>query len=1228
MEKKARITGQLLPDGRLELVKQWLAAAILLIFVVGLGQPARAAGSIQINSVQPGQVLSLADRIACQTAIERIYWQHRIWPAENPGERPPFEKVVPAAAIEAKVMNSLTLSNGLAEMWQRPITAEMLQAEVERQAEASQQPEMLQEIWAALGNDPVLVAECLARPVLATRLAQNWFAADERFSGRTFQAWWAASKEQFVPELTVPAGAYQLPAINRGRELLEDDTWRSTTATPDEQTGEAVWTGTEMLHLGNFSTQGFRYNPATDTWDTMTTINAPNNVYQFTAVWTGTEMITWGGCNGGTEFCTTSLGGRYNPATDSWTETQFNGAPVGRRRHGAVWTGTEMIVWGGCRENSNGNQNCSIVLNNGGRYNPNTDSWQLMTTANAPAARTYPELIWTDDEMILWSGTTFGATAGSRYNPSTDSWQTMSTANAPSGRQAPLVWTGSEVIAWGGCTGSPFCDTAVGDGGRYNPDSDSWTPMSSSNAPSPRQEHGAVWTGSEMIVWGGNNGTTYYNDGRRYNPANDSWTTISTTNAPLGRASHQYFWTGSELLVWGGFGQGSPALLRSGGRYNPSTNSWVAVRNEDPFSARTLHRAIWTGVEMIAWGGYGDGTAASGLNTGRIYDPVTDSWDETSTANAPFGRAGHTAIWTGTEMIVWGGNTQSWSLPGDGGRYNPATDSWTATSETNAPEAPSYHSAVWTGTEMIVWGGNTYDNPFDNEGGRYNPTTNSWTAMSDSNEPEGRYLHTAVWTGNVMVVWGGAGSTGTLGDGGVYNPTTNSWTAVSNTNAPVDRVLHTAVWTGTEMIIWGGSENYNEWPILNSGGRYNPATNSWTPTNTADAPTPAARHTAVWTGDEMIVWGGCQPGDDCYDTTNTGGRYDPQADSWMLTTLEHVPDGRYFHTAVWTGNEMIVWGGETEDNGYAHTGGRYYAETSGNNAPQANNDSYGVVADGELVVNAPGVLANDSDLDSDPLTVALVEGPANGTLVLNGNGSFSYTPDAGYIGADSFSYQASDGSMMSNVASVGITVDGENSGPTATADVYMTNEDVPLVVAAPGVLANDQDVDGDGLTAELVGNPAHGTVTLNGDGSFTYTPDANYHGADSFTYQASDGIIESNVATVSLTVNSMNDAPVAGNDGYTVAAGSTLDIGAPGVLGNDSDAEGNSLTVSLQSAPAHGEVTLNGNGSFSYTADDGYSGSDSFTYLVSDGQGGSDTATVTILVGVNHTIYLPMVVRP
>ncbi len=280
--------------------------------------------------------------------------------------------------------------------------------------------------------------------------------------------------------------------------------------------------------------------------------------------------------------------------------------------------------------------------------------------------------------------------------------------------------------------------------------------------------------------------------------------------------------------------------------------------------------------------------------------------------------------------------------------------------------------------------------------------------------------------------------------------------------------------------------------------------------------------------------------------------------------------------------------------------------------PVAANDAYGVNEDGVLTVSAVGVLANDFDVDGDSLTAVLQSDVSNGTLTLNSNGSFVYTPNANYNGADSFTYVASDGTFSSNVATVAITINSVNDAPVANNDSYNVNEDNTLTVSsAAGVLSNDTDVENSTLTAAVVASTQQGSLTLNSNGSFVYTPNANFNGTDSFTYNANDGDDDSNTATVTITINSVNDIPQASDDSANTDQDTAVTVN---VLTNDSDIDGDTLSVSSVSDPANGTAINNGDGTVTYTPDSGFFGTDSFSYTIDDGNSGSDTATVTITV--------------
>src|SRR6266496_3257834 len=369
--------------------------------------PGEVAFSTQEAPTPSQRTLSFAERVSYQRAIEDVYWRHRIWPrsrGERPDPKPSLDKVMTQAQLEMKVAEYLGNSQALGDYWKRPITAEQLQAEMDRMAQHTKLPEVLHELFEALGNDPFVIAECLARPVLADRLLTRSVADQVKEISLT-------SSE------IVAAASYTLPTISDGASGCTNDTWAATTtanAPSARYSHTAVWTGTEMIVWGSYdyATTGGRYNPGTDSWTSTSTTNAPSRRQFFTAVWTGNEMIVWGGFNG-TSFLNT--GRRYNPGTDSWVATSTSNAPSGRETHTAVWTGSERIVWSGDSDGSD--------VSTGGRYTPDTNSWTATSTTNAPSGRELHTAVWTGAEMIVWGGghTTSLLNTGGRYNPSIDS---------------------------------------------------------------------------------------------------------------------------------------------------------------------------------------------------------------------------------------------------------------------------------------------------------------------------------------------------------------------------------------------------------------------------------------------------------------------------------------------------------------------------------------------------------------------------------------------------------------------------------------------------------------------------------------------------------------------------------------------------------------------------------------------------------------------------------------
>jgi hypothetical protein len=529
------------------------------------------------------RTLSLDERVLAQQAIERVYWDDRIWPPENPAPKPAFEAVVSTGDAQARVIDYVRESNALAAFWNRPITAEQLQAEMRRMAAESRDPGILGELFAALGNDPFVIAETLARQTLADRLIREAYAerspsgmvAGPRAQsggprlmpplpgpspfdkpGRSgtqetpFAAWWAENALDAGDDLDAVSGTFEAVEISADAGCVQDS-WKGMAGSPTAVTGQAVWTGAEMIVWGSDPAShmsGGRYVPAVNSWTGMSLAGAPILRYSHSVIWTGSEMIVWGGDRTTGAFPDSLLndGGRYDPATDTWRPTTLTGAPAKRDRFTAVWSGREMIVWGGVGSGPAG----TLIFNDGGRYDPAADAWIPVTSTGAPPAR----------------------------------------ANHVG------VWTGTEMIVWGGFATGP---TLPRDFGLYNPATDTWRPGSTGAMPAPRYQALSVWTGRQMIVWGGE-GVSASNTGGRYDPARDAWspTSVSATTPAWIQGSLNAVWTGHEMLVWGG--RGSPIS----GRYNPDFNSWVAM-SATGSPIPWLSGAIWTGQEMIVYGVFG-----------------------------------------------------------------------------------------------------------------------------------------------------------------------------------------------------------------------------------------------------------------------------------------------------------------------------------------------------------------------------------------------------------------------------------------------------------------------------------------------------------------------------------------------------------------------------------------------------------------------------------------------
>ncbi|MGJ8687117.1 MAG: retention module-containing protein, partial [Spongiibacteraceae bacterium] len=424
---------------------------------------------------------------------------------------------------------------------------------------------------------------------------------------------------------------------------------------------------------------------------------------------------------------------------------------------------------------------------------------------------------------------------------------------------------------------------------------------------------------------------------------------------------------------------------------------------------------------------------------------------------------------------------------------------------------------------------------------------------------------------------------------------------------------------GDGTITYTPDENFNgidtfDYTVDDGNGGSDTASVTVTVNPVNDSPFAADDDQAVTDEDSPVVINVlANDGDIDGDSLTITGTTEPANGSVVIN-----PDGTVTYTPNENFNGTDSFEYTVDDgNGGSDTASVTVTVNPINDAPFAADDDQAVTdEDSPVVIN---VLANDSDIDNDSLTVTNTTEPANGSVAINPDGTVTYTPDENFNGTDTFDYTVDDGNGGSDTASVTVTVNPLNDGPIATDNSYATDEDNSV---SGNVISNDtgsgvdsdEDV-GDSFVVTDNSTPTNGSVSIAADGTFTYTPNADFNGSDSFTYTITDNSGASDTATVNINVTPVDDAPDAVDNNHTVAEDGTLTVAAPGILGNDDiGGDGGTLAATLATDVSNGSLTLNSDGSFSYTPDENFNGSDSFTYTIADADGDTDTATVNINV--------------
>jgi hypothetical protein len=1008
------------------------------------------------------------------------------------------------------------------------------------------------------------------------------------------------------------------------------ETWRQPGMLPyrASHTATLLPTGRVLLVSDTSSTA---YDPATGLAS-----NAPLKMVRFlhsaTLLPSGKVLVV-GGSGGSATGTASEL---YDPATHEWTSASV--LPTGFANHVAVMlpTGKVLLTAGGTM--------ASLL------YDPGEFTWGA---SPSPATRRLDAtgVLLPNGKVLLAGGWASGGVATAElYDPDANTWSAAGTLSVARYDNSMTVLRSGKVLVvggWASGTGTAAVDV-------FDPVTGTWKTAAPTLQPHASHTATLLPDGKVLVAGGVTSGAP--NKSELYDPDTDTWRYTKGSMTASHSAHAAITLPTGKVLIAGGLGPVTTAEL-----YDPATETWSATGSM--VTARSSHQLVLLPNGKVLTAG-GPGTVV----TAELYDPVTGTWSATGSTASPHYDGSLVLLPSGRVLFAGSG----W--PGSGvvaELYDPALGMWS-----NAGPMPFTRqggaAVLLPNGKVLFAGGNTAtpsgSNLFDESG-----TNDAWRPglnVSTTLDPVAAVTVTGTRLRGI--------SEGISAAGG-YRSTPANFPVVSlmplegNTllRLPLSGFSDTSLTTTLPGVIPGPYLLFATVNGISGGGLFRvtpntaPVAKPGSATTREDTPVDMSLLASDKEDDTLTYTVVAGPSHGALSGTGASRTYTPaahyhgpdsftfkvndgKADSSEATvslTVTPVNDAPValadaVATAEDTPVAMTLEATEVDGDTLTYTvlAGPSHGTLSGTGAsrtytPAAHYhgpDSFtfkandGTADSNEATIritvsavnDAPVALAGSamtaeekavavaleaSDVEGDTLTYTVVSGPSHGTLSGTGT-SRTYTPAANYHGPDSFTFKAHDGKADSNEATITLTVTPVNDVPVALADAVTTAEDTPVAMTLEAT-----EVDGDTLAYTVLAGPSHGTLSGSG-ASRTYTPAAHYHGPDSFTFQVSDGTLESNVATVSLTVSAVNDAPVALVDAVTTAEETAVSVTLEAT-----DVEGDKLTYTVVSGPAHG--TLRGSGTIlTYAPSANYHGPDSFTFRANDGTEDSSEATVTMTV--------------
>jgi uncharacterized repeat protein (TIGR01451 family) len=944
----------------------------------------------------------------------------------------------------------------------------------------------------------------------------------------------------------------------------------------------------QVLVVGGYSSIALTelYNPNDGTWSSTGDLNLGRRSQTATLMPNGQVLIV-GGARGTSFHGSAEL---YDPADGGWGVTDaLDDARAGHQA--TTLPDGRVLVSGG--------QGDSIpALDSAELFDPSAGTWSQAAPLEFPRRRHAATLLV--EGWVLVSGgqnvISETLTSAELYNPDTDRWISANTMHMPRhGHTSTLLADGRVLIAGGLGTITPTATAEI-----FDPAYGQFEQTGSMNG--GRYDHTAtLLPDGRVLVAGGEDGAGgSLSAAEVFDPENGTWSLVDamTTGRHLHTAT---LLPNGQVLVAGGSGSGGD--LDSVEIFDPGSNGWTSTGSLS--TARYDHTAtLLSDGRVLAAGGEN----SDPLTSVEIYDPALGTWFSTgSLSNA---RAGHDTAFLadGTVLIIGGQGVGPLAETSSVERFNPGLGylpAWQPTLHTPTSPLVVGHPVVLEGSGFL--------NQFEGSYGLFNSSPTNYPLVllrrTDNEQwrwlmpdPTKRYTDTLFFAPDLEPFPQGPALVTVFVNGipSSYQPvlvTRPVDLSISKTASPAPHLPGQPI---TYTLTFSNTGEGTAMGVVITDSIPSAIINPDFIVSTHVSPTGSIPFT--WQVESLSPreWG-------------------------QIIVTGQISATLTAGTAVTNTTTITTTIIDTNPNNDSATNVILISRAP----PIAVGDTFTPTEDLPFSVDAPGVLENDSADPGGILTAVLDSDPGNGALTLNLDGAFFYTPTHNFNGQDSFTYHAADGHLNSDTVTVTLNVQAANDKPIAAGDHYTTTEDIPLIIPAPGLLANDEDVDGDPLTAITDTLPLNGDLTLLPDGSFIYSPTHNFNGQDNFTYNASDGQLKSQTVTVTLNVLAVNDKPVAAGDHYTTTEDIPLIIPAPGLLANDEDVDGDPLTAITDTLPLNGDLTLLPDGSFVYQPDPGFIGYDSFNYRASDGQALSDPVTVIItVVDSIYTIYLPLVTTP